>query len=78
MQRVITEAFPNSAEIGLEGIISALKYVLEYRLNEVGGDVQEQAVKEEAAREIMLNHRDIIPGEDDEAKIQYLLDSVSK
>lgn len=78
MTRVITEAFPASAEINLESVVAAFGHVVKFRLDQAGDGVQEHVVKEEVAREIVERRRDIIPGDDDKAKIQYLLDSVSK
>ncbi len=78
MTRVITEAFPASAEINLESVIAIFGHVLKYKLEQAGDGADESKVKEDVARQILEDYRDTIPGDDHEAKIQYLLDSVSK
>lgn len=77
MTRVITEAFPASAEINLESVVAIFGHVLKHKLEQAGEESDEPKVKEEVARQIVEDHRDVIPGGDDEVKIKYLLDSVS-
>lgn len=77
MTRAITEAFPASAEINLESVVAIFGHVLKYKLEQAGDGADESTVKGEVARQIVADYRDVIPGDDDEAKIKYLLDSVS-